>query len=321
MRKHLFLISLFFAFVLQACTTTGLNAKSAGGAKPKWIDNPSVVCSASELCAVGTGATVKRAQADARNQIAKIFESKIKSSFETMFVDENDSSYSKVTDYISDESEVILQAVEVKETYEDEKSGDVFALAVLNKPTAARLTKQDIDDLDGKMSALLKEDTPAAAVQLEKLYEERRGYNRRYTVLTGHPMDEVVGYDQVYGNKKDRIGKRHIFLKVDGKPNTAFDQAVRSVLKENGYTFAASASEATPEVLISFEEEEQYINVKGFVKYAYHFTMKAPDKKGKTIDVLATTIEESGRNRQQVFKNALSSLKDYIKENILNLNF
>ena len=318
MKKTLFLTSFFLAFVLQACATT--NAKTVEtGKKPKWINDPAAACMSNEMCAVGTGATVKRAQADARNQIAKVFESKIKSSFETTFIDENDSTYSKVKDYISDESEVILEAVEIKETYESPE--DVYALAVLNKPTAARVTKQDIDDLDKKMQALLKEDTPAAAVQLEKLYEERRGYNRRYTVLTGHPMDEVVGYDQVYGNKKDRIGKRHIFLTVDGKPNTSFDQAVRSVLKENGYTFAASASESTPKVTISFEEEEQYIKVKGFVKYAYHFTMRAPDKKGQMIDVLATTIEESGRNQQQAFKNALASLKDYIKENILNLNF
>ena len=318
MKKRVFLTTVFLAIVLQACAATAATKKDAA-AKPKWVNDPSAACTKSELCAVGTGASVKRAQADARNQIAKIFESKIKSSFETTFIDENDTSYSKVKDYISDESEVILESVEIKETYETPT--DVYALAVLNKPTAARITKQDIDDLDQKMAALLKEDTPAAAVQLEKLYEERRSYNRRYTVLTGHPMDEVVGYDQVYGNKKDRIGKRHIFLTVDGKPNASFDQAVRSVLKENGYTFAASASEETPKVIISLEEEEQYLKVKGFVKYAYHFTMKAPDKKGKMIDVLATTIEESGRNQQQAFKNALASLKDYIKENILNLNF
>ena len=320
MKKRLFLTSFLLAFALQACATTSSGAKSAAG-KPKWVNDPSAACAASELCAVGTGATVKRAQADARNQIAKIFESKIRSSFETTFIEENDKNYSKIKDFISDESEVILQAVEVKETYEDEKSRDVFALAVLNKPTAARVTKQDIDDLDQKMTALLKEDTPAAAVQLEKLYEERRSYNRRYTVLTGHPMDEIVGYDQVYGNKKTRIGKRHIFLTVDGKPNASFDQAVRSVLKENGYTFADSLSEATPEVRISFKEEEQYMKVKGFVKYIYHFTMKGPDRNGQTIDVLATTIEETGRTKQQAFSNALTSLKAYIKENILNLNF
>lgn len=318
MKKTLFLTSFLLAFVLQACATT--NAKTLNAEKkPKWINDPAAACASNEMCAVGTGATVKRAQADARNQIAKVFESKIKSSFETTFIDENDTSYSKVKDYISDESEVILQAVEIKETYETPE--DVYALAVLNKPTAARVTKQDIDDLDQKMTALLKEDSPAAAVQLEKLYEERRGYNRRYTVLTGHPLADVVGYDQVYGNKKDRIGKRHIYLTVDGKPDTAFDQAVRSALKENGYTFAASESEETPKVVISFAEEEQYMNIKGFVKYTYHFTMKAPDKKGRMIDVLATTIEETGRNRNQTFKNALASLKDYIKENILNLNF
>ena len=321
MKKRPFLTSLFLAFALQACATISTNAKTTTESKPKWVNDPSSACASNELCAVGTGATVKRAQADARNQIAKIFESKIKSSFETTFIDENDTSYSKVKDYISDESEVILQSVEVKETYEDEKSGDVYALAVLNKPTAARITKQDIDNLDQKMLALMKEDTPAAAVQLEKLYEERRTHNRRYTVLTGHPMTEQVTYDQVYGNKKTRIGKRHIFLTVDGKPNAAFDQAVRSVLKENGYTFAASASEETPKVTISFEEEEQYIKVKGFVKYAYHFTMRAPDKKDQMIDVLATTIEESGRSQQQAFKNALTSLKTYIQENILTLNF
>ena len=321
MKRRLFLTGLFLAAFLQACATTGSSAKAAAGSKPKWVNDPSAGCIATELCAVGSGATVKRAQADARNQIAKIFESRIKSSFETTFIDENDKTYSKVKDFISDESEVILQAVEVKETYEDAKTGDVYALGVLNKPTAARITKQDIEDLDQKMTALLNEDTPAAAVQLEKLYEERRSYNRRYTVLTGHPMDEVVGYDQVYGNKKTRIGKRHIFLKVDGKPEKAFDQAVRSVLKENGYTFADSVSESTPKVIISFEEEEQYMKVKGFVKYAYHFTMKAPDGKGETIDVLATTIEETGRNRQQAFKNALETLKAYIKDNILNLNF
>ena len=318
-RKGLLFLTLL-VFLVQACATA--NAKSANtGKKPKWVDNPSAACAANELCAVGTGASVKRAQADARNQMAKVFESKIKSSFETTFIDENDKSYSKVRDYISDESDVILQAVEVKETYDDEKTGDVYALAVLNKPTAARITKKDIEDLDEKMQALLKEDTPAAAVQLEKLYEERRSYNRRYAVLTGHPMDEVIKYDQVYGNKKDRIGKRHIYLAVEGKANPAFDQAVRSVLKQNGYTFAASASEETPKVLISIDEEEQYMKVKGFVKYAYNFTMKGPDKKGRMIDVLATTIEETGRNQQQAFKNAMESLKAYIQENVLNLNF
>lgn len=317
MKKILLPSCFLLAFLLQACVT---NAKPVeDGKKPKWVSNPSAACSKSEMCAVGTGASVKRAQADARNQIAKIFETKIKSSFESTLTEDDEKSSTRVRDYVSDESDVILQSVEIKETYET--PADVYALAVMNKSVAAKITEQDIDALDRKMQAFLTDDSPAAAVQLEKLYEERRGVNQRHIVLTGRPVAEKITYEQVYGNKKDRIGKRHIFLTIDGKPNPSFDQAVRSVLKENGYTFAASASEDTPKVTISFEEEEQYINIQGFVKYAYHFKMKAPDKKGRTIDVLATTIEESGRNRQQTFQNALASLKDYVKENILNLNF
>lgn len=287
--------------------------------KPEWVNNPYAVCDKEELCAVGMGAGLNMAKADARSGLAKVFEARIKSSFEASLDQNNDDTTSKIRDYVSESSDVMLNAVEIKETYDTPT--DVYALAVLNKPVAARMTQEEIDDLDQKMKALLQEDTPAAAVRLEKLYEQRRALNQRYIVLTGSPMIEEVSYDQVYGNKKARIGKRHIFLSVAGKPNKAFDQAVRSVLKENGYTFADSLSEQTPRVIISLQGEKQYSNIDGFVKYDYYFTMKGPDKKGKMIDVLATTLTETGRNEQQAFSNALDSLKSYLNENVLNLNF
>ncbi|MBR1778168.1 MAG: LPP20 family lipoprotein [Alphaproteobacteria bacterium] len=317
MKKRVLFAAFALMLALQGCASA--ETKSAAGSKPKWINDPYAVCTAEEMCAVGKGITLNRAKADARGGLAKVFEARIKSSFETTLKQDNDDVSSTARDYVSEQSDVILQAVEIKETYE--APSEIFALAVLNKPVAARITKQDIDDLDQKMLALLKEDTPAAAVRLEKLYEERRGLNQRYIVLTGKPAMEEVTYDQVYGNKKARIGKRHIFLTVQGKANPSFDQAVRSVLKKNGYTFANSETADTPRVIISLQAEEQYANIKGFVKYAYHFTMKAPDKKGQMIDVLAATFEETGRNQNQAFSNALEALKAYIKENILNLNF
>lgn len=287
--------------------------------KPEWINNPYTVCNKAELCAVGIGAGLNSAKADARSGLAKVFEARIKSSFEAALNQNNDETTSKIRDYISESSDVLLNAVEIKETFETPT--DIYALAVLNKPVAARITQEEIDDLDQKMKALLQEDSPAAAVRLEKLYEQRRGLNQRHIVLTGSPVIEEVTYEQVYGNKKVRIGKRHIFLRVAGRPDKAFDQAVRSVLKENGYTFAAIPDDRTPPVTISLQPEKQYSNIEGFVKYAYHFTMKAPDKNGKIIDVLATTLIETGRNEQQARSNALESLKVYLNENVLTLNF
>lgn len=312
MIKRIFLTVLFLMTAAQA------QAKSKQE-KPEWINNPYAVCAKEELCAVGVGSGLNSAKADARSGLAKVFEARIKSSFESTLNQNDDETTSKIRDYVSESSDVLLNAVEIKETFDTPT--DVYALAVLNKPAAARITQEEIDDLDQKMKALLQEDSPAAAVRLEKLYEQRRGLNQRYIVLTGSPVIEEVTYEQVYGNKKARIGKRHIFLSVAGKPDKAFDQTVRGVLKENGYTFANEADGRTPRVIISLQPEKQYSNIDGFVKYAYHFTMKAPDKKGKTIDVLATTLTETGRNERQAFSNALESLKAYLNENVLNLNF
>lgn len=312
------MIKRIFLTVLFLMTAAQTQAKSKQE-KPEWINNPYAVCAKEELCAVGVGSGLNSAKADARSGLAKVFEARIKSSFESTLDQNDDETTSKIRDYVSESSDVLLNAVEIKETFDTPT--DVYALAVLNKPAAARITQEEIDDLDQKMKALLQEDSPAAAVRLEKLYEQRRGLNQRHIVLTGSPVIEEVTYEQVYGNKKARIGKRHIFLSVAGKPDKAFDQTVRGVLKENGYTFADEADGRTPRVIISLQPEKQYSNIDGFVKYAYHFTMKAPDKKGKTIDVLATTLMETGRNERQAFSNALESLKAYLNENVLNLNF
>ncbi len=305
---------LFFVFAAQYAKADSEKTK------PEWVHNPYAVCSQNELCAVGVGPGLNTAKADARSGLAKVFEARIKSSFEASLDQDNDETKSKVKDFISESSDVMLNAVEIKETYETPT--EIYALAVLNRPVAAKITQEEIDDLDQKMLSLLKEDTPAAAVQLEKLYEQRRSLNQRHIVLTGSPVIEEVTYDQVYGNKKARIGKRHIFLALEGYPDKAFDQTVRSVLRENGYTFARTPSDTTPYVIISLIPEEQYSNINGFVKYNYYFTMQAPDRKtGKIVDVLTTTLTETGRNEQQAHSNALNSLKEYLNENILNLNF
>ena len=49
--------------------------------------------------------------------------------------------------------------------------------------------------------------------------------------------------------------------------------------------------------------------------------MKAPDKTGAVVEVLAATFTESGLSEKQAYAQALESLKAYLNENILNLSF
>lgn len=300
--------------LLSACAS----AKADKAATPEWVDSPYAECSADELCAVGSGRSLTAAKADGRAGLAKVFQARVKSSFSSETKANGDDLAFNARDYVSESSDVLLTATDIRDTFTE--NGTVYALATLDKAKAAKITREEIDDLDAKMEALLKEDSPAAAVKLEKLYEQRRGINQRYITLTGQPIVESVSYEQVYGNKKARIGKRHIYLQSRGG-SPAFVQAVRKVLAENGYTFAVKPDLNTPVVGISLQAEEQFLKVKGFVKYDYHFTLSAPDKRGVDAEVLATTLTESGLNEKQAYGKALESLQDYLKENILNLNF
>ncbi len=287
--------------------------------KPEWLNDPYSVCAKEELCAVGMGSGLNSAKADARRGLSKVFETRVKSSYEESLSQSGEETQSKIKDFVSESSDVMLQAVEIKQTYETKT--DVYALAVLNKTIASRMTKEEMEGLDEKMLALLKDDSPASAVQIEKLYEQRRTLNQRYIVLAGNGLEEEVTYDQVYANKKAKVGKRHLYMDKSEKLKPALYQTVQNVMKENGFTFAQKQEKDTPKVVLSFVEEPQYMKVEGFVKYSYHFTMKAPDKKGKMIEFLSTTITETGRNQEQTFSSALESLKVYLNENIMNLNF
>ena len=317
MMKRLFLTigGFFFLFALTACAAD----KTVKTELPAWVNSPYASCSADELCAVGTASNFALAKADARNGLAKVFQARIKSSFESDTRVKNDDVSSEMRDFVSETSDVMLNATEIRETFKD--NGKFYALATLDKNKAARITREEIDDLDEKMTALLQDESPAAAVRLEKLYEKRRGLNQRYITLAGESIPESVGYDQVYGNKKARVGKRHVYLSPKAGSKPSFVQTVRGVMTENGYTFATVPTEKTPVVHVSMTAERQFLKVDGFVKYDYHFVLSAPDKNGVDVERLATTFTESGLNENQAYSKAILSLKDYQKENILNLYF
>lgn len=317
MMKRLFLTigGFFFLFALTACAAD----KTVKTELPAWVNSPYASCSADEFCAVGTASNFALAKADARNGLAKVFQARIKSSFESDTRVKNDDVSSEMRDFVSETSDVMLNATEIRETFKD--NGKFYALATLDKNKAARITREEIDDLDEKMTALLQDESPAAAVRLEKLYEKRRGLNQRYITLAGESIPESVGYDQVYGNKKARVGKRHVYLSPKAGSKPSFVQTVRGVMTENGYTFATVPTEKTPVVHVSMTAERQFLKVDGFVKYDYHFVLSAPDKNGVDVERLATTFTESGLNENQAYSKAILSLKDYLKENILNLYF
>ena len=314
MRKNRFIPAVLAALAVASCAHARSGSQND---RPDWIDNPYKVCAKDEMCAVGVGSQLKMARADARSGIAKIFESRVQSSFSSTTASDNDAIAESVRDHLNVETDMLIDAVEIKETFETPT--DYYALAVLNKNTAIEKTVRELQLLDSQMANLMRDTTPASAVKLEKTYFERVGINQRYIVLTGKSYPEEVTYDDVYKAKKSRVGARHIYLVTNAAP--VLESAVKEVLTQNGYTFAKNRTQKTPAVRVKITPEQAHLNVAGFVKYVYHFTLSGPDKKGVEVELLSTSFDGSGRNEKQAAASVADDLKAYLSENILNLNF
>lgn len=313
MRKSLFLLT---TICLASCATTETgDAKKKAGA-PDWIDNPAAACASNELCAVGEGRTSKSAKADARAALGKIFETKVASSFENVLTQNDDDTHERSRDSVSEQSDIVLEAVEIRETYDDK--GRVSALAVLDKDKAAKLFKRDMAKLDEDMEEMLSRKTPPSAIRLEKLYAERSGLNRRYVVLTGKNRSESLSYADVMAYKKAVTGKK---IHLTTKGGRAFDKAIRNAMIENGYAFVSDPEKAAAKITATVESDEQYLNVKGFVKFAFRFTLRGPDKTGKQVEQLVESFDETGRNEVQAAANATEALKKYLSEHLVDVKF
>lgn len=311
MKKALLLLT---TLCLASCASTGGANKKAG--EPAWVAHAASACASGELCAVGEGQTAKRAKTDARAALGKVFETKLAASYENVLSQDGDGVMERSRDSVSEQTDIVLEAVEIRETYE--KGGNFFALAVLNKDKAAKLLKQDMDKLDEDMEIMRSRKTPPSAIRLEKLFAERSGLNRRYVVLTGKSRMESLSYNDVTAYKKAVTGKK-IFLTTKGA--RTFDKAVRNAMLENGYAFVADPEKAAARVTATIESDEQFLNVKGFVKYAFRFTLSGPDKSGKQVEQLVESFDETGRSEVQAAANATEALKKYLSEHLIDVKF
>lgn len=299
------------AQVLTACASSRV-----ADTTPKWISNTEKVCSLNELCAVGDGATEKMARTDALGELSKIFEMRVKTAFNQTISQLNDTEKQMMTYNVSTTSDVVLHAAMIKETYRNDSGW--YAFATLDTDKASKIIRQDIYALDERMTALFEDNTPSSAKQLEKLYEKRLNLNQRYAVLTNSTIKPKFSFEQIFKNSKAKIGTHHIYLQTTG--SSAFSTLVRSILTDNGYTFATVDSNY-PHAYAKLTAEQLYLKVEGFVKYNFHFTLSGPAKNGTVVDVLAETFEGSGRDKNQAEKSILPDLKKFLSSKVLDLPF
>ena len=282
---------------------------------PSWINNPSKECSKNEICSTGNGATPNIAKTDARNNILKYFETKIESSFKSSLSTDEITVKSLKSEDVEELSNGILKGVDIKNTYE--KDGEYYAFAVLDKNIAIKEIKNDIEKADSKMKLLIAENNIKYNKQLENLYIKREELNKRYLVLTGNMMPEVVKYEDIF-NAKKKSGE--LSLTYYFKPSDGYEQEIINFLSnkavESGAKMTDKESEANRVIVLTINKANLYLNVNGFIKQKYVLKIDVNNKSNETVSTLYQEFIETGRSDSQILEIVNMRMEDYISENM-----
>lgn len=317
MKKTISMISLTFI----------MNTAIAG--QPKWVNNPDEFCPNHELCAVGEATGRMGAEAEARKALSSIFQTKIKAS--TKVTTESQSSIAvdvveggateEVTSTVKAMTEQVLDGVEIKQFYEDSES--VYALAVLNKPEAAKRLKSKINDVDEDIRNFYKDGRRGNLNKALKKFLVRQNLNERYEFLASNRYQAPISKAMILKKKaaKAKLGTT-IFLKVEEVGSAGeLKQIATNNLIASDYKVVNKADLKHDFILnTKLSAEKEYFNVKGFEKYKFILSFEAQTKQGKKHGSLETAVTQTGRDFAQAYAKAIPELRKFIADKFDDLN-
>lgn len=317
MKTLFFCLIIIFSFSLEAKT-------------PKWVNSPNDYCSAFELCAVGEGAGQMMAEANARKAIAKVFETQVKAKTDvTTSAHQKEGSEGVISGSTSEDvftkveetTDQTLKGVVIKETYQGKDA--VYALASLDKRKAKKNFKGEMESLDEKILGHYKDGRRSSLNKILKLFEIRKKINEKYELLHGSRFLCPVKYKDVAKKKKEKRDQNVVvFVKIkEIAEDSEIQHLIIQQLLENDYRVITDKNKKYKfEVKGELTSEKQYLNVKGFEKYKFLLKLKSFNDKGVKVGALEFAKAYTGRSMIQAYENAAPFIKQYLSENINELN-
>lgn len=296
---------------------------------PDWIKEPIKSCLNNEICVLGSGKTLEKATITAREELAKVL--KVKIIGNTIFntysrqIRENETVEGNVNENfnkgVEEISEEILEGTYVKETYKD--SENVFVLLALDKFKTSLIIKNKILLIDENIEHLYQLGRRASLFEAIKTYPVRDDLDSRYEYLIGEKIPPKVTIKQLY-NQKERYFKKQtkVFLNfIDFKNEESLKSFIISNLLELGLVQVLDPSEKNAyEVKFFFNFKKSYFNVEGFEKYQFNLTAYSYNRNKMKIGILNFSTDGIGRNFVQAKENALIKIKQFVHDNINQMN-
>ncbi len=314
--------TLFLLLVLTGCSLLKPKPELSSSSQevPTWVYSPYEVCDeAGELCATGEGKSMSASDAQARANLASIFEVQVKSTLNA-----NTSSKStfpwqsqvneEVQTALEESVNEILENVQVKKHYK--KDGLTYALASLDKNQAADLIGGRMKKLDTELDTYWARRSRTNLRKIMRLHLEREKLNERFASVAGGKKAAKPTYEEIMRWKDSRPDLVPLALKVGQAPDWMTEK-IKELLTESGFRIVKG--EADRVLTMNVDSIKEFLNVDGFEKYTFTLNMTSTEN-GEKKKVISTSETVTGRTQADALLKVKPFFTTYIEEHLSDLH-
>jgi hypothetical protein len=287
---------------------------------PSWVYSPYDACvETHELCATGESKTRAEADAQAKVNLASIFEVQIKSDLSigtssTQTFPWQAQVKQEVQQSIQESVSQVLETVQIKKHFK--KDGLNYSLASLDRTKASDLIGERLTRLDKEIELLWSRRQRTNLRKLMRLSLERERLNERFSIVSGQGKLARVSFSDLLAWKDSRPVAENLSLKVGQAPDWMTEK-VKELLTEAG--FRVVRGEANKVLSLHVDSIKEFLNVDGFEKYT--FTLQLTNiEKGEKKKVISVSETVTGRSQADALLKVKSYFNEYLEQHLSDLH-
>jgi LPP20 lipoprotein len=314
--------NLLMLLLLSSCALFQPKPELSETAKetPSWVYSPYNECNEqAELCATGEAKTLAQADAQARNNLASIFEVNVKSEFNAQTTSTQTFPWQgavreEVRHSLEESVHQILETVQIKKRAKDK--GLTYSLASLDRIKSAELIGSRLSKLDDELNTLWSKRSRTNLRKIVRLYLERDKLNERYSIVSGSPRPSRMTYEDIMQWRQTRPRIEALALRVGQAPEWMTEK-LKELLTEAGFRIVRGDAEKV--ISLNVDSIKEYLNVQGFEKYTFTLNLTSFDK-GEKNKVLTISETVTGRTQADALLKVKSYFNEYIEQHLSDLH-
>lgn len=314
--------NILFLLLLSSCALIKPQVELSDNSRevPGWIYAPYEACAEeSELCASGEAKDSAQADAQARNNLASIFEVKVKSDFtvqtsSTQSFPWQGAVRQEVQQSLQESVEQVLETVQIKKRFKHK--GLSYSLARLDRQKTSELLGGRLSKIDDELNTLWHKRSRTNLRKIVRLYLEREKLGERYSIVSGQPRPARMTYQEIMAWRQTRPRIEPLALRVGQAPEWMTEK-LKELLTEAGFKIVKG--DTVKAISLNVDSIKEFLNVEGFEKYTFTMNMTSYQD-GEKKKILAASETVTGRTQADALLKVKAFFNQYIEENLSDLH-